>query len=244
MKLIFLLIIAVLLALFKLLIPSIKGRIGEAKVSTILSFLPENEYRVINNALLKTPKGSVQIDHIVVSVYGIFVIETKNFKGWITGYERSAKWTKNMYGQKYEFYNPIKQNHSHIIALKNILGFNESKFISIIAFSSNSDLMVETTTPVVYMININSEIKSYTEHKFKASELDGIVAKIISVNLDSPKARKEHVRNIKTNIYTMNSCIENGICPRCKGKLVDRKGKYGSFLGCSNYPNCKFTRPN
>lgn len=31
-------------------------------------------------------------------------------------------------------------------------------------------------------------------------------------------------------------------CPQCSGELVERNGKYGRFWGCSNYPNCKFTR--
>jgi len=31
------------------------------------------------------------------------------------------------------------------------------------------------------------------------------------------------------------------ICPKCSGKLMERTGKYGKFLGCSNYPKCKYT---
>ena len=31
-------------------------------------------------------------------------------------------------------------------------------------------------------------------------------------------------------------------CPRCGGDLVERMGKFGKFLGCSNFPKCKFTR--
>lgn len=215
---------------------------GEARVSSILSSLPNDEYKVINNVLLKTDRGSVQIDHVVVSTYGIFVIETKNFKGWITGSEKSNQWIKNMWGNKYPFRNPIKQNKSHIIALKKILGLRDDKFLSIIAFSSASDLKVKTTTPVVYMYEINKEILSYTEQKLKVSDVDSIVAKINSLNIDSSETRKKHVRNVKTNIHVMNSSIRSGICPYCGSKLVGRKGEYGEFIGCSNYPKCKFTK--
>jgi len=31
------------------------------------------------------------------------------------------------------------------------------------------------------------------------------------------------------------------ICLRCGSQLVERNGKYGKFIGCSNYPNCKYT---
>ncbi len=30
-------------------------------------------------------------------------------------------------------------------------------------------------------------------------------------------------------------------CPRCGGVLVRRNGKYGEFIGCSNFPKCRFT---
>jgi hypothetical protein len=32
-----------------------------------------------------------------------------------------------------------------------------------------------------------------------------------------------------------------GFCPECGGKLVERTGKYGDFVGCDNYPECKYT---
>lgn len=32
-----------------------------------------------------------------------------------------------------------------------------------------------------------------------------------------------------------------GKCPECRHYLVKRNGKYGKFIGCSNYPNCTYT---
>ena len=32
-------------------------------------------------------------------------------------------------------------------------------------------------------------------------------------------------------------------CPKCGGDLVIKKGRYGEFIACSNYPKCKYTRP-
>lgn len=31
------------------------------------------------------------------------------------------------------------------------------------------------------------------------------------------------------------------VCPCCKGELSEKVGKYGPFLGCNNFPGCKFT---
>ena len=67
---------------------SAKGRRGERAVASILSELPSSEYSVINDITLQDEHGSTQIDHVIVSVYGIFVIETKNYSGWIMGAEK------------------------------------------------------------------------------------------------------------------------------------------------------------
>ena len=112
----------------------VKGIIGEKKVSVVLATLPNSDYIILNDVMLPTEKGSTQIDHIVVSLYGIFVIETKNYKGWITGSSYAEQWTKNMYGKKYKFYNPIRQNYGHIKNLSTILGLSEEKFISLLLF--------------------------------------------------------------------------------------------------------------
>jgi len=70
--------------LLRWLIPS-KGKVGEKVVAGKLDRLPKDQYRVLNNVTIPTPKGSSQIDHLIVSIFGIFVIETKNYNGWIYG---------------------------------------------------------------------------------------------------------------------------------------------------------------
>lgn len=95
-----------------------KGNVGEQIVAAQLRELPGEKYMVLNDILLQTERGSVQIDHIVISVYGIFVIETKNYKGWIHGNEKSEYWTQSIYPHKTKFRNPIKQNWSHVYPLK------------------------------------------------------------------------------------------------------------------------------
>lgn len=93
----------IVLSILGAFIPQIKGFIGEKVVANVLNSLPKNEYKVLNNIMLNTERGSTQIDHVVVSEFGIFVIETKNYKGIITGSEFSDKWTKNMYGKNIHF---------------------------------------------------------------------------------------------------------------------------------------------
>ena len=111
------------------------GEFGERQIALILNSLPREYYHIFNDVYLYRNGTTNQIDHIVISPYGIFVIETKNFKGWIYGSDNSEYWTENMYGKKYEFYNPIKQNYSHIRVLQQALKISINNFIPIVVFT-------------------------------------------------------------------------------------------------------------
>ena len=132
------------------------GRRGERNVNFNLHFLSD-EYHLFDDVYIYFNDKSVQIDHIVVSKYGIFVIETKNMKGWIFGTDTSEYWTKNMYGKKYKFYNPVKQNYSHVKALQIMLKISRDKFMLIVAFLPHATLSC-TTTEVV--LNSNTLLKT------------------------------------------------------------------------------------
>ncbi len=76
--------------------------IGEYYVRKyLLTTFPEAEYHLMNNITLPFKDGTTQIDHILVSRYGIFVIETKHYKGWIFGDENSKNWTQVLYNLNY-----------------------------------------------------------------------------------------------------------------------------------------------
>lgn len=193
-------IIFLLLIVLKIIehhIPEIRGYIGESQVKKQLSALPANEYKSIHNIMLRTEKGgTTQIDHIVVSLYGIFVIETKNYSGLITGTENAPKWTEHKYKKKYPFQNPIRQNYGHIKALETLLGLGKENFISVITFTTNSKLKVTTKTPVIYTPKLAKNIKSYTETKIDAEQIETIANTIILANIDSKATRKEHIKSI------------------------------------------------
>jgi hypothetical protein len=219
-----------------------KGFRGEQKVKRKLNWLPKDKYIVLNDVTLRTAKGSTQIDHVVVSIYGIFVIETKNYTGWIFGTEHGEKWIKNMYGNKYDFYNPLKQNYAHMKALEEKLDINKNNFIPIVAFSDRCTLKVNTKQPVIYMSQLLSEINRYKDCKIKLSEIKDISERILTLNAASQDLRSSHAKTIRKNIREDNRKIRQGICPKCSGLLVRRSGKYGSFYGCSNYPRCRYTK--
>lgn len=227
------------------------GKYGEKRVAIKLDWLSK-EYITLNDILLPTHYGTTQIDHIVVSPYGIFVIETKNYKGWIFGHEKSEEWKQSLLGikrfwvwssEQHKFRNPIRQNLAHFRAVRDILkDVGEFTIIPIVAFSDSADLKI--TTPnhiVVNWSNLCSTIKSYRTPCISQEDIQKIVSKISIANITTEGSRENHIHNIRSVQQNRQISIANGKCPKCGGNLVERKGRYGSFLGCSNYPRCKFT---
>lgn len=239
-------IVLILVIVFKINSSKIKGSVGEFKVNTRLNFLG-NEYISLNDILIKSSNGNTsQIDELVLSEYGIFIIETKNYKGWIFGNEKSENWTQVIFKEKHTFRNPIKQNWSHVYALKNVLSeFPNIHYFPIVVFTGDATLKgIESTVPVIYSNRLNSTIKNLSSEKcLSQTEVEKIKSILESVEITEKMARKEHVKNIKQNIGEKQLKMENLICPRCNGELKLRNGRNGKFYGCSNYPRCRFTMP-
>lgn len=120
------------------------------------------------------------------------------------------------------------------------MNLSEDKFVPIIVFSINSDIKVKTNKPVIYIVKFKKEILSYQNIIIELNEIEKIAKEIVSLNICSYENSKKHVKKIKENIMSEKVKIENGSCPKCDGTLLKRKGKYGEFTGCSNYPKCRF----
>ena len=121
----------VFLLFIKFYSPKMKGWFGEKSISNRLVKLDSEKYIILNDIILKTEKGTLtQIDHIVVSTFGIFVIETKNYAGMLFGKEKDKEWIQVLnYGKiKNKLYNPVKQNYTHVYKLKKVLNFNAFVF--------------------------------------------------------------------------------------------------------------------
>lgn len=240
----FILIVSIIIIIFwKLYSPKIKGIIGEKSISSILYLLDKSKYSVINNIVLKRDTKTSQIDHVVISDFGIFVIETKNYKGWIVGNEKSEHWTQVLFKRKQRFYNPIKQNLGHINVLKTYLSkYPSINYIPIVVFLSKSDIKVKTTHDIINSRQLIHTIKKYNEINIEKREKEDIYKIINEANLVDTYDKTEHIKSIKKLIQKRKSNIQDNKCPQCGEKLVLRNGKYGKFLGCTTYPKCKFIR--
>ncbi len=224
--LILLIIIIVGIIIFiKKTLPKIKQKKLMKKINKTISKLPKDKYIIMDNLLLKYKDYTHQIDYLILSRYGIFVIEMKNYSGTIIGDEYKDNWLNIMGKKKHYFLNPIYQNHGHIKVLESLFKLNGDIYRPIVCFSDKVDIQVTSKKDIVDLDNLVNCIEKYKKvvNYYNIDELKEIID-----NLDL------HKKSGKTS--------DNMTCPKCGNRLVVRNGEYGEFLGCSNYPNCKYTR--
>ncbi|MDE6227738.1 MAG: NERD domain-containing protein [Muribaculaceae bacterium] len=277
-----------------------KGKQGEKQVAKVIAKLKKRDFICFNDVLLpssgwKNTSGdkdycerdayavaTSQIDHILVSTRGIFVIETKSHIGKITGSEQAQYWEQRLSGQSRSFYNPLLQNASHVKVLKKLLPFvPDEAFVSVIVFTEASGLNIKadkivmkrrlltdkiidrTLIPservvkkwwnfykkeirldeskiVLFLDNLLEELKR-RKKILTRDEIKEIAEMVENFSINDRKTRKGHIQYAKNTAKNISREIRNGICPRCGGMLVVRKTGNGDFLGCENFPRCRFT---
>ena len=226
--------------------PTVIGRRGERRVSSVLAGLPSSRYKVLNDVLLLNSNRSSQIDHLVISRCGIFVIETKNIRGWIHGSESATTWTQTIYRNKYKFLNPIHQNLSHVRGLRALLNYPSHVPIFPVVVISGSGVLknVQVNSPVIYVNELKKFIELAGDEILSDEQVENLLEKIRANIVGGKESRKLHVFHVRNRMSKSRRMIKEGTCPRCGGLLISRDGRYGRFLGCNNYPKCRFTSKN
>jgi predicted RNA-binding Zn-ribbon protein involved in translation (DUF1610 family) len=239
-------LVPILILLGILKSPWFKGLIGEAMVNlAIWLFLNKQEYHTIKNVTLPTEGGTTQIDHIIVSKYGIFVVETKNMKGWIFGDRNQKTWTQKIYRHTSKFQNPLHQNYKHTKTLESLLDLNDNQIHSVIVFVGDCTFKTEMPDNVTYAGGFIRFVKSKRDEMFSAIEVEKIIAGIESNRLSaSLKTHFNHVKHVKS-IVKDNQTLKS--CPICGNAMILRESKQGihvgqKFWGCSKYPQCRGTQ--
>ena len=225
--------------------PWFKGVFGEFVVNLSAKLLlDKDKYHLIKNVTLPTENGSTQIDHIIVSEFGVFVVETKNMKGWIFGSPNQKIWTQKIYKYSRRFQNPLRQNYKHVKTLESLLGLNEQQVHSVIVFIGDSTFKTEMPENVTYGGGYAKYIKSKTVPVLTEAQVIEITSKIEKGRLaPSFKTTRNHIRHVKT-IVAEKEKRNAPSCPKCGSSMVLRKAKKGQnagkeFWGCSNFPKCR-----
>lgn len=225
-----------------------KGIQGEKQVARRLRRLDSRQYIVLSDLLLPCGSRLTQIDHVVVSVYGIFVIETKNYHGTISGSIWKEFWVQECHGRQYDLRNPFRQNYAHVQALASLLGLERDCFFSVVAFADDAVLQVvqpeDSTAQLVPISKVCRAVRCRKQHLLLWDDVRYYAGVILCANIEDPQAREQHLSQIDDEIAYRRFALRRGLCPRCGGKLVLRQGRYGSFYGCTNYPECRYTLEN
>jgi len=188
------------------------GELGEYKINIQLDQLPKDT-KYLTDIMIKNPKsrtGFSQIDHIIVSAYGLFVIETKNYNGEIKGGRSDKYWRVS---NRFNMFNPLKQNFGHIKALERVLSeLPDLLYISMVSFTMRCRFSIdpelrkiESNELIVYDTEL-SEFINRKINRIKATsdkslltetEVQNIYEIIQSSNITDPALRSEHVAKIK-----------------------------------------------
>ena len=182
--------------------PFLKGKLGECTVSAHAKlYLDKEKYTLLNDCTLPDDANvTTQIDHILLSPYGIFVIETKNYKGWIFGGERQKTWTQKIYKNSYKFQNPLHQNYKHQKVLESVLVdiVDPTLIHSIVVFMPDCEFKTQMPNNVFRSAAWTDFIKSFTNDVIPEMKLRRIKYRLEKEILEkSWKTNRQHVQNLK-----------------------------------------------
>ena len=177
-----------------------RGAFGETLLVGVLRRrLEASIYHVLNDIYLPLDDGlTTQIDHVVVSPFGVFVIETKTYKGWIFGNSRDAQWTQALPKRKSRFQNPLRQNYLHVQRLMGLTGLLADVVHSVVAFSGEATFKTKFPPEVMHFADVADYILSFKSRMIPPEDVEGIVATIVRLDGSIPAAvLKAHVANLR-----------------------------------------------
>lgn len=180
--------------------PRFKGWAGEQRVQRLIrQRLNPLIYVDLHNVTLPTADGgSTQIDHLIFSPYGLFVLETKNFQGWIFGTEKQREWTQQIFKKRSKFQNPLRQNYKHIKTLQELLGMESAHVHSVIAFVGDCEFKTEMPPQVTRGDGFAAYIQSFDQAVWSPEQMQMWLDKLDEVKLQPGRATdKRHVAHVK-----------------------------------------------
>jgi len=137
------------------------------------------DYHLLNHVTLPTDDGTTEIDHILVSRFGIFVLESKHYKGWIFGNSSSSKWTQVLFRVRYRFQNPIHQNWKHVATVAKLLDFLPAEHIhSVVVFTGDATFKTEKPPGVVSIDDLKLYLDGFKVEALTENRLQFFVGRL------------------------------------------------------------------
>jgi hypothetical protein len=189
-----------------------KGQYAEYLIYQSLRHLEDTGAKFLFNLLIpKKNGGTTEIDVLLICSKGLFVLESKNYSGWIFGNETHQNWTQTLpigrgQSHKERFYNPIMQNAAHVKHLKNLIGQNVPVW-SIIVFSDRCTLknitLKSTSVSVInrFMVaDVVAETCKKNPDTYTEIEINSIYNKLYPYTQFSDEAKLQHINSIRKNV--------------------------------------------
>ena len=194
------------------------GERAEMQVQKILEseFGRDHDYLLLHDLLIpkKHPDGEYsQIDHLIISKFGIFVIETKSYGGFVLGHQEAAakEWVIIDQGVRRNIYSPVKQNRGHIQAIKEQLlamsppphlRINDDLFYSVLVFTNDRVTLKDIPYNVLFanLQTIGQTVRSVQSVKITGELLRAIRDHLAQTNITDLRVRIKHIKQIKENI--------------------------------------------
>ena len=173
---------------------------GEALVSRALRLhFVAPDFHLLNHITLKLENGTTQIDHILVSRFGVFVIETKDYSGWIFADAKHEKWTQVKWRRKSRFQNPIFQNARHVRAVRNLLDFLPPETVkSIVVFTESAQFKTNMPPGVFMLPELIEHLRCTTDEILSLNRVQFCVGRLETARLAiSETTDVEHVQNLR-----------------------------------------------
>lgn len=158
------------------------------------------EYGIFHNVLIPYSDriATSQIDHLIVSVYGIFCIETKRHRGWIAAY-KAQKLFKQILSRSFIIRpNPVYQNQRHVRSLQELLGKNiKVPIVNIVVFPYANRFTIEGYENVGSVSDMHEVIRRTRKKVYRYEEAKHIIELINKANMKYPEAHAYHAHAVK-----------------------------------------------
>jgi hypothetical protein len=162
---------------------------GEARVRQVLTtyFQPPG-YHLLNNITLPFEDGTTQIDHILVSTRGIFVIETKHYSGELLANEKSPAWTQVLRMAKMQMPNPIRQNYRHVRVVRDLLDFIPKEHVhSLVVFTGDAVFKTKIPEGVMYLSALVEHINLFQEEVINPEKFQLTIGRLECIRYEISK---------------------------------------------------------
>lgn len=146
----------------------------------LLRLLDRGHYRVVSGVRLVPGRDETWVDHVVVSVYGVFIIDIREAAGWISGAAGDKTWSRRYLHRVEEFENPLLANQPNVRALCSRFGLGEKQVRPVIVFAGGAVFRDEVPVNVTGLAGFIGYIKSFMTEIIKFDRVEAIATGIES----------------------------------------------------------------